>query len=133
MLLADIARKRRRPEEELRYLDRAVSAIRARNLAPVESLHFRRGEALLGAGRVPESEAAFRAETERFRNHRQAWSSLALVVGAQGRRDEARAILGRAIESNPDRRMLALALESLEAMSDPGGARQLEREFGRRM
>jgi arylsulfatase A-like enzyme/Tfp pilus assembly protein PilF len=133
MLLADIARKRRRPEEELRYLDRAVSAIRARNLAPVESLHFRRGEALLGAGRVPESEAAFRAETERFRNHRQAWSSLALVVGAQGRRDEARAILGSAIESNPDRRMLALALESLEAMSDPGGARQLEREFGRRM
>jgi arylsulfatase A-like enzyme/Tfp pilus assembly protein PilF len=133
VLLADIARKGNDPGEELRLLERSATLIAERRLAPIAGLNFRRGEALLGAGRVRESEQAFRLETEQFSSNYQAWSSLALVVGAQGRRDESRAILRRALELNPRPRMLALAVESLETMSDDAGARQLQSEFGRRM
>jgi tetratricopeptide (TPR) repeat protein len=133
VLLADIARKRNDPADELRLLERAATLIAERRLAPIAGLHFRRGEALLGAGRIRESEQAFRLETEQFASNFQAWSSLALVVGAQGRREEARAILRRALELNPRPRMLALAVESLQTMSDDAGARLIQSEFGRRM
>jgi arylsulfatase A-like enzyme len=108
LLLADIMRRRVRPEEELAYLDR----IQDRRIPGVE---FRRGETLLLLRRAGDAEAAFRAEVTSFPTNREAWSSLALVVAAQGRRAEAQSILQEALRANPDGRMRALAQESRDA------------------
>jgi tetratricopeptide (TPR) repeat protein len=128
VLLADILRKQNRRAEELAVLEQARLGIEQRKLAPVGNLHFHRGEALLQQGRVPDAEAAFRSETRDFPSNRQAWASLALVVGAQGRRDEAREILMEGLQKNPDAKMRALAVESFEVMGDAEGARMVQRQ-----
>ena len=48
----------------------------------------------------------------------QAWSSLAVVVSAQGRRDEARTILGEAVRTNDNDTMRALVREVLEVTGE---------------
>jgi len=121
-LLADALLKQGRRAEEIEMLDRAQQEVETRHLAPIAGLNFQRGEALLSLQRVAEAEQSFRKETTYFPGNRQAWGSLALVVGAQGRRDEARQILVSAIHQNRDDRMLKIALECFEIMSDPAGA-----------
>jgi len=121
-LLADTLLKQGRRAEEVELLDRAQREVETRSLPPIAGLNFQRGEALLSLRRVADAEQSFRKETTYFPNNRQAWGSLALVVGAQGRRDEARQILLSATNQNRDDRMLKIALECFEIMSDPTGA-----------
>jgi choline-sulfatase len=121
-LLADTLFKQGRRAEEVEMLERAQREVETRSLPPIAGLNFQRGEALLSLRRVADAELSFRKETTYFPNNRQAWGSLALVVGAQGRRDEARQILLSAINKNKDERMLKIALECFEIMSDPAGA-----------
>jgi tetratricopeptide (TPR) repeat protein len=121
-LLADTLLKQGRRAEEAEMLDRAQQEVETRGLPPIAGLNFQRGEALLSLRRVADAEQSFRKETTTFPNNRQAWGSLALVVGAQGRRDEARQILLSAVNQNKDDRMLKIALECFEIMSDPAGA-----------
>lgn len=121
-LLADTLFKQNRRAEEVEMLDRAQREVETRSLPPIAGLNFQRGEALLSLRRVADAEQSFRKETTYFPNNRQAWGSLALVVGAQGRRDEARQILLSATNQNRDERMLKIALECFEIMSDPAGA-----------
>ncbi|HUP47961.1 MAG TPA: sulfatase-like hydrolase/transferase [Thermoanaerobaculia bacterium] len=120
ILLADLARRASRPAEQLMWLDRAEQEIAARAVPAVEGVAFQRGEALLALGRVAEAEAAFRAEVGGFPQNVDAWSSLAVVVGAQGRRDEVRAILDQALRINDTPRMRALAREALEVTGAGG-------------
>jgi choline-sulfatase len=121
-LLADTLLKQERRAEEVELLDRAQREIEARSLPPIAGLNFQRGEALLSLRRVADAEQSYRKETTYFPGNRQAWGSLALVVGAQGRREEARQILLSATHQNRDERMLKIALECFEIMSDPAGA-----------
>ncbi len=124
LLMADLSRKQSNPAEELRFLD-AIANARLAGAPARERVEFRRGEALLALRRIAEAEAAFRNETLRFPRNREAWSSLALVVGAQGRQDESRQILRRALEANDDPVMRKLVLESFEVMGDTEGRRML--------
>jgi len=121
-LVADTLMKQGRRAEEVEMLERAQREVETRNLPPIAGLNFQRGEALLSLRRVAEAEQSFRKETTYFPGNRQAWGSLALVVGAQGRRDEARQILLSATNQNRDERMMKIALECFEIMSDPAGA-----------
>ena len=121
-LLADTLLKQGRRAEEVEMLDRTQREVETRSLPPIAGLNFQRGEALLSMRRVADAEQAFRKETTSFPANRQAWGRLALVVGAQGRRDEARQILLTATQQNRDDRMLKIALECFEIMSDPAGA-----------
>lgn len=107
------------------WLDRAEQEISNRAVSPIEGLSFRRGEALLALRRVPEAEAAFRTEVVHFPQNVEAWSRLAVVVAAQGRRDEARSILSDALRVNPNDRMRELAREALEVSGDRDGLRLL--------
>ena len=74
-----------------------------------------------------EAEAAFRAETERFPENRRAWGNLALVIYAQGRREDARAVVDRAIAANPGPAMIAIAREVLSVTGDGEGLQRLEK------
>jgi tetratricopeptide (TPR) repeat protein len=131
MLLSQVRRLRKQPAEELALLEKAADVVQRRHLPPIRDLHMRRGESLLQVRRVQEAEGAFRAETEAFPSNLQAWANLALVVGAQGRRPEARAILDESIRRNPGRASGELAVQALLAMEDQAGARELRARLGR--
>ena len=118
MLLADLARRANRPAEQLMWLDRAQQEVDVREVPPVENLAFLRGQALLSLRRVAEAEVAFRAEITRFPHNMRAWSSLAVVVSAQGRRDESRSILSDAVKANDNETMRALVREALEVTGE---------------
>ncbi len=118
MLLADLARRANHPAEQLMWLDRAEQEVSVRAVPPVENLSFLRGQALLSLRRVAEAETAFRTEIRLFPNNMRAWSSLAVVVSAQGRRDEARSILNDAVRANDNDTMRALVREALEVTGD---------------
>ncbi len=131
MIRSQIRRARQDPAGELGLLDEVRRRIAAGEASPVPELEFRRGEALLQLRRVGEAEAAFRAETERFPENRRAWGNLALVVDAQGRREEARALLDRAMAANPGSAMRGIAREILSVTGDREGLRRLETESAR--
>lgn len=113
MLLADLARRANRPAEQLMWLDRAEQEVTSREVPPIEGLSFLRGQALLALGRVADAEQAFRSEIVRFPGNMEAWSNLAVVVSAQGRRDEARRILQDAVRTNDNQTMRAMVREAL--------------------
>lgn len=131
MLLAEALRGQNKQQEVLSVLDRLSRERAQRSMPQPENLSFYRGEALLTDGRVGEAEQAFREETRLFPQNRKAWSSLALVVGAQGRREEARAVLLEGVRRNPDKKMSALAIESFEVMGDAEGARAVRAQAAR--
>jgi len=123
MLLSQIRRTQQRFNDELTLLERAKDVVDRRHLPPIRDLELRRGETLLQAGRAIEAERAFRSETSAFPTNLHAWANLALVVGAQGRRDEARRIVDDAIERNPGPESRRLGVEVLRTMNDEQGAR----------
>lgn len=127
MLLADALRGQNRRGEELPLLERILGEVERQRIAPIQDVQFFRGEALLSQRRIREAELAFKAETEAFPANRKAWSSLALVVGGQQRKGEARAILLEGLRRNPDRRMADLALESFSVMGDSEGIAEMRR------
>ncbi|MEA2463305.1 MAG: hypothetical protein QOJ98_1052 [Acidobacteriota bacterium] len=131
MLLSEVRRAQQRAGEELALLERAKEVTQRRKLPAIRDLDFRRGEALLRAQRVPEAEQAFRAETQAFADNLPAWANLSLVIAAQGRREEARAILDEMMRRNPGRASGRLAVEALVAMNDEAGARALAARLGR--
>ena len=121
MLLADLARRGGRPAEQLMWLDRAEQEITSRAIEPVAGLSFQRGEALLALGRAADAEAAYRAELKQFPQNVDAWSSLAVVLAAQGRREEMRAVLTEALRTNDTPTMRSRAREVLEVAGDREG------------
>ena len=125
MLLSQIRRMQGLPNDELAALERASDVVQRRHLPPIRDLEFRRGEGLLRAGRPADAEQAFRRETSAFPENLHAWANLALVVGAQGRRDEARNILNDAMARNPGAAARQLAVEVLRTMNDDEGAREV--------
>ena len=127
MLLSQVRRAQGRLNEELQLLERASGVVQRRHLPPIRDLEFRRGESLLQAQRPVDAEQAFRRETAAFPDHLHAWANLALVVGAQGRREESRRIVADAIERNPGNASRRLGVEVLRTMGDDEGARALSR------
>lgn len=122
MMLSEIRNRQQRFAEELEYLDRTKAIVAEFRMPPIRDLELRRGEALLRVRRIGEAETAMRAETEAFPDNARAWSSLALVVGAQGRGAEARTILEAARRRNPGSAMDSLARQTLRVIEE--GERQ---------
>lgn len=133
IILADIMKGRSDSQQELGFLSRAAEQIERGGVAAPSGLHFRIAELLL-AKRDPAGAARFfRLETELVPSNVEAWSSLAVVTVAQGRRAEAREILRQGLRVNPTPKMLALALESLEVVGDREGVEMLRKEFDPRI
>jgi predicted Zn-dependent protease len=122
MLLSEVRNRQQRFSEELEYLDRTKSIVASFRMPAIRELESRRGETLLRLRRVGDAEMALRAETEAFPDNERAWSSLALVVGAQGRGAEARTIIATAKQKNPGPAMDALARQTLRVIEE--GERQ---------
>ncbi|HVR44289.1 MAG TPA: sulfatase-like hydrolase/transferase [Thermoanaerobaculia bacterium] len=122
---SQVRRARGELGSELALLDRVRARIAQGQAPPLPDLELHRGEALLKLRRAAEAEAAFRAETESFPANHRAWASLALVVGAGGRKEEARAILVRGLERSPGAAMRRAARDALTIMGDAEGLREL--------
>jgi tetratricopeptide (TPR) repeat protein len=125
MLYSQLRRSQQRFAEELALLDRAREVVQRRQLPLIRDLELRRGEVLLRMQRVPEAEQAFRSETTAFAANLRGWANLALVVGAQGRKAEARSILDECMRRNPGRAAREMAVEALLAMGDTARAKEL--------
>jgi arylsulfatase A-like enzyme/thioredoxin-like negative regulator of GroEL len=120
---SQVLRARRDPAGELALLNEVSRRVAAGEAPLVPDLELRRGEALLRLGRVADAEAAFRAETERFPANVRAWANLALVIDAQGRREQSREVLARALESNPTPAMRAAVREVTAIVNESGRTR----------
>jgi choline-sulfatase len=131
MLLSQVHHARHEAADELTVLEKASDVVKRRHLPAIRDLELRRGDALLQAQRVADAEQAYRAETGAFPTNMRAWANLALVVGAQGRRTEARAILDEAVKRNPGRAAGEVAVRALLTMDDREGARELSSRLGR--
>jgi tetratricopeptide (TPR) repeat protein len=125
VILSQVAHAEKRVADELELLDKVHVQVEAKRVSPIRDLEFRRGEALLQLGRRLEAAEAYRLETAHFPDHRRAWLNYALVVGAQGRIEEARSILRAALDANPGESMKRGAREALQIMGDSEGLRQL--------
>lgn len=96
----------------LATLDRAL----AESPNPPRGLQSDRGEALLHLQRGPEAEEAYRKEVERHPDDVQAWGNLAVILAAQGRRDEARATVQQAVRLNPGPAAQKMAAQAMEVI-----------------
>jgi arylsulfatase A-like enzyme/Flp pilus assembly protein TadD len=93
-------------------LDRAL----AESPNPPRGVQADRGEALLHLQRGPEAEEAYRKEVERHPDDVEAWGNLAVILAAQGRRDEARATVQQAVRLNPGPAAQKMAAEAMEVI-----------------
>jgi tetratricopeptide (TPR) repeat protein len=125
LLAATIADHNGNYEREIALLDRVVEISQSRGANAPKGTQKQRGDVLLHLQKVADAEAAFRAETSAYPQNRDAWTSLAAVLAAEGRRGEAEQTLRAALEKNPDGRMRALAEEAAVAFNDAAFAREL--------
>ncbi|HUP65931.1 MAG TPA: sulfatase-like hydrolase/transferase [Thermoanaerobaculia bacterium] len=121
LIRSEIRRAREDSIGELQLIDDVRSRIARGEASPLHGIELRRGDALLRLRRVGEAEAAFRAETGQFPSNHRAWANLALVIDAQGRREEARRVLDRALELNPSEAMRRAARDVNAIISEAGG------------
>jgi len=110
--LAGVEKRQGDWQAALATLDRAA----AESPNPVRGLQAGRGEALLHLQRGPEAEAAYRKEVERYPDDVEAWGNLAVILAAQGRRDEARAAVDQAVRLNPGPAARKMASEVMEVL-----------------
>lgn len=122
-LLARTLIARRDIPAALAALDSAQQALQARRGAPVPGLSYQRADVLARLGRYAEAEKAFGEEIAAFPANTQAYASLAVLMGIQGRSpQEISALLERMTTVSPGRETMDLAAKTLRFMGDNEGA-----------
>jgi choline-sulfatase len=106
---------------DLEEAERRTSELR---LAPLESLHYLRGETLGRMGRPEEAEKEFREELSRFPDNADAKASLALLYAAWGRGSDARLMIKALLAGNPGRDQLAMAAQISGVLGDTAQAEE---------
>ncbi|MCU1347792.1 MAG: Arylsulfatase [Acidobacteria bacterium] len=101
VLFARVATKTKRYDEALRVLDSAKSELAAGHLEPVRELEFARAEALIHRERLPEAEAAFRAEMAAFPEDLDSYTHLAAILFLQKRGGDGARVLEEMVRTNP--------------------------------
>jgi arylsulfatase A-like enzyme/tetratricopeptide (TPR) repeat protein len=110
--LARVEKRQGDWQSALATLDRALAA----SPNPLRGLQADRGEALLHLQRGPEAEQAYRQEVAKFPDDVEAWGNLAVILAAQGRRDEARATVQQAVRLNPGPAAQKMAAEAMDVI-----------------
>jgi len=64
----------------------------------------------------PEAEQAYREEVAKFPDDVEGWGNLAVILAAQGRRDEARATVQQAVRLNPGPAAQKMAAEAMDVI-----------------
>lgn len=108
--------------EALKYLDRALGEVEKKKNPRTPNLHFYRGDVLARLGRNAEAEREFRREIEMYPDQPDAYSSLILLLSAQGRVQEATRLVFELVEKAPYARTYVAISETLKAIGDDRGA-----------
>jgi len=101
VLFARAAMSGKRYGEALRILDAARSDVSAGHLEPVRELELARAEALIHQERLPEAEAAFRAEMRAFPDDLDSYTHLAAILFLQKRGGDGVHVLEEMVRANP--------------------------------
>lgn len=121
MLLGLIERERNNLDAALNHLDAALESS-ARKKRPPANLHLYRGDVLARLGRGPAAEAEFRREISAYPAQTEAYSSLILLLAADGRVEEATKVVFDLIAATPTPPGYVAVAETLQAIGDERGA-----------
>jgi tetratricopeptide (TPR) repeat protein len=125
--LAEVRIRQARFQEALEVLDQA----RAR--PAVFGLDLSRGDVLARLNRLPEAEAAFRAESETFPTNSEAFARLAIVLALEGRSvREVDQVLEHMVAARPGEQTELLAAKTLDSLGNPEAARAWRRRRSHR-
>lgn len=131
IVIAQVLTQQGRLQEALALADEAKREAISKQLGPLEALEYTRGDILARMDRLPEAEAAFRAEIATFPRNRQPYANLALVLLITGRRAEANALFEELTRQNPGRNSLLFAAKTFSELDDPESAAAWRRRAGR--
>lgn len=121
MQLAEIEKQRGNLQAALGYIDRAAEKAGRKPGFPPK-LHFMRGDILARLGRNADAEREFRTEIAQFPASENAYSSLILLLAANGRAGEATRLVYALIDASPGPRAYVVVSETLKAVGDDRGA-----------
>jgi arylsulfatase A-like enzyme/Flp pilus assembly protein TadD len=125
LVLARIAAKRGDLPGALALTAKAVGA--AGSLPPA-GLHLLRGDLLARMSRHAEAETEFREEVRAYPATYPAWESLVLLLAAQGRAADARAVAAEMVGSVPGVETYLSAVRALSVIGDAAGAAHWQQE-----
>jgi arylsulfatase A-like enzyme/tetratricopeptide (TPR) repeat protein len=111
----------------LARLDEAERRAKSLGLESVYNLEALRADALARSGRPRVAEAAYRREATAFPGNLIAQANLAALLFADGRRQDALAVLDQMIAANPHQRARQVAVVTLEAVGEKASAARYKR------
>ena len=124
--MALVRREQANYEDALRLLDQAVSKKAPRE--EIASLYFLRGDMLARLGRAEEAERDFRREIEIFPEDAPAYRNLALLLVADGRLEDATALIRKLIAEAPVPASYRTVCQVLKTVGDDRGVRYWARQ-----
>lgn len=122
ILMAQIYAQQGRLAEAFSLIQQTAADAQQRDLGPVESLDFVRGDVLARMDRVDEAVVAFRQAIRDYPAHRQTYANLAVIYMIQGQPAEAHRLMEQMVEASPNRRSYLFAAQTLEGLEDKQGA-----------
>ena len=127
LLLGRVAARRGDFEAAIGHFDHALRIEAETHAPPMQGIRAARADALAHLGREPEAEADFRREIHDFPEGLDAWSRLALLYAAGGRRAEFQALLGEMTRRVPTGKSFEVAAKVCEIVGDRAGASAFRR------
>lgn len=109
-------------QSALRYLDQAEERVATRKNQRVPNLHFYRGDVLARLGRNDEAERELKQEIAFYPTEPDSYASLVLLYSAEGRLEEAKALIFRLVAVAPNPPSYIAISETLKAIGDNRGA-----------
>jgi arylsulfatase A-like enzyme/tetratricopeptide (TPR) repeat protein len=133
LLGAEIAIRRADVAGALRAVEAAAARAKEMGIGQVRTLQASRADALARMGRLREAEVAYRAEVEAFPDNLTAWTNLAALVYAQGRRAEVEWLFEAMARANPHPQALMRAARTYSAFGEGAAAARWSARAGRRV
>ncbi len=126
IVLAQVLQKQGKVEEALAVTQAAVDEVaRMEGRPKFSGLFFQHGDLLARLGRNAEAEKAFQREIEDFPSNPAAFTRLAVLYAAQGRSQEAVAVLKALVDRNDTPLAYAEAVRTLRTLGETQGAAAL--------
>jgi choline-sulfatase len=122
LLEAEIAGRRGDFGAALRAVEAAAARAKEMGIEHVRTLEALRADALARTGRLREAEAAYRSEVDAFPDNLTAWTNLAALVYAQGRRAEVEPLFESMARANPHPRAWQTAARAYAAFGEAAAA-----------
>lgn len=116
LALAEVKARAGRPAEALADVERAAARAKELRLSRVFNLELQRADALARLNRLPEAEAAFRAEIAAYPGNTQAYTSLAVLRFLAGDRMGVDALLEQMYRASPSPRTALVAASTFDAL-----------------